>query len=202
MVTIEHRGSMIGVFLDTETNGLNPRKHSIFEIAYKMIDLRDGKEIFSFHTVVKHPKEVFDCSDPSSLEINGFTFDEIQKGIEVSEVNRLIVQSFEKHNIVRKKAVFICQNPSFDRAFFSSIIPIIEQEKMQLPYHWLDLASMYWAISIFLKQEDKFPWKTGISKDQIASSMNLEEEPIPHRAQNGTNHLVQCYEKLVGYPQA
>lgn len=189
---------MIGVFLDTETNGLNPQVHRILEICYRLIDLENGKNLFSFHAICKQPKQVFQKSSSSSLQVNGFTFEQLENGFEEKEIKKLIISSFEKHHIVRKKAVFICQNPSFDRSFFSTIIDVETQEKMQLPYHWLDLASMYWAIS--LQQKTIYPWKTGISKDNIATALGIPKEPSPHRAQNGVDHLIQCYHALVGYP--
>ena len=34
---------MLGIFLDTETNGLNPFVHSVLEIAFKIINLSNGK---------------------------------------------------------------------------------------------------------------------------------------------------------------
>ena len=104
--------------------------------------------------------------------------------------------------MIRKKAVFICQNPSFDRGFFSQLIDPDTQEDLNWPYHWLDLASMYWAISMdkAKKQNCPFPWETGISKDLIASHYNLPAEDKPHRAMNGVDHLLICYEAVVGFP--
>jgi oligoribonuclease len=190
---------MLGVFLDTETNGLDPTKHQILEIAYTVIDLLSGREIVSFHSVIRYSQQVFAKSDPVSLQINGFSFNEIDKGQKKEIVKNLIISSFQKHHVLRKKAVFICQNPSFDRSFFAYIVSPEEQEKMQWPYHWLDLASMYWGIAI---HKEKKPWNTGISKDNIATAIGLDTEPHPHRAENGVKHLIQCYEKLVGYPNS
>ena len=34
---------MLGIFLDSETNGLNAKKHRIIEIAFKIIDVRSGE---------------------------------------------------------------------------------------------------------------------------------------------------------------
>lgn len=188
---------MIGVFLDTETTGLNPKKHRIIEIAYRMVDLLTGEEISAYHTVVKIPKKIFDLANPISLQINGFTYEEIKQGLEEEEVKKLIVSSFDLYKIERKKAVFICQNPSFDRAFFSKLIDTDEQEERMWPYHWLDLASMYWSISL---KSGNYPWKMGVSKDQIAAQMGLPKEPSPHRAKNGVDHLIACYKNLVGFP--
>jgi DNA polymerase III epsilon subunit-like protein len=69
---------MLGIFLDTETNGLNFRKHRILEIAFKIIDLRNGAEITSFQTIIFQPIEVWDASDKISLKVNGIKWETIQ----------------------------------------------------------------------------------------------------------------------------
>lgn len=193
---------MLGVFLDTETNGLNSNVHSILEIAYKIVDLSNGNVKEQFHTIVAQPFEVWEKSDPNSLKINGFCWDEVEKGQSPEYISQTIINSFTNWNIRRKKAVFICQNPSFDRIFFSQLIDPDTQELLSWPYHWLDLASMYWAISMKLAKQDQgpFPWETGFSKDLIASHYHLPREASPHRAMNGVNHLLLCYEAVVGFP--
>ncbi|EKE08172.1 MAG: hypothetical protein ACD_17C00306G0003 [uncultured bacterium] len=73
---------------------------------------------------------------------------------------------------------------------------------MSWPYHWLDLASMYWAIAMkkATQNQGPLPWVTGVSKDQIAAQYRLPEEKKPHRAMNGVEHLLLCYEAIVGFP--
>lgn len=66
--------------------------------------------------------------------------------------------------------------------------------ELGMPYHWLDLASMYWAKVIAKKKQ--IPEELSISKDKIASVLGLPEESIPHRAVNGVNHLMLCYERI------
>ena len=93
------------------------------------------------------------------------------------------------------------QNPSFDRAFFAQIIDPDLQEKLLWPYHWLDLASMYWAKALTKEKTEanKMPWVTGLSKDKIATVYKLPAEGKPHRAMNGVDHLILCYEVIVGF---
>ena len=190
---------MQGIFLDSETNGLNPFIHKIIELAFKIINLATGDEIYTFETIVFQPKEVWDKSKKESLEINGFNYDMVLKGKEEKTVANEIINIFTRQNIQRKKAVFICQNPSFDRIFFSKLIDPVLQEDLNWPYHWLDLASMYWALNI--EKTKNIEFFKGFSKDQIAESLNLPHEEKPHRAINGVNHLILCYENLVGFPK-
>jgi oligoribonuclease len=193
---------MIGVFLDTETNGLNSQVHKILEIAFKIVDLATGEEKENFQSIIAQPIEIWEKSDQESLRINGFHWDEVGRGMSPRQVSQRIIDSFTSQGVRRKKAVFICQNPSFDRVFFSQLIDPDTQELLSWPYHWLDLASMHWALTMEkAKQENgPFPWETGLSKDLIASYYKLPGESKPHRAMNGVNHLLLCYEAVVGFP--
>lgn len=195
---------MLGVFLDTETNGLNFYKHRVLEIAYKIIDLYTGKEVSSFETVLYQSIETWDMSDIQSLGVTGFSYDEIKHGKEETTVKKLILEDFHRCNIRRGKAVFICQNPSFDRVFFAQLVDPETQEAQLLPYHWLDLASMYWAPQMNRAKKDDapYPWESGFSKDLIASIYKLLPEQTPHRAMNGVIHLISCYEAMVGFPHS
>lgn len=193
---------MLGVFLDTEANGLNPKKHKIIEIAYQIIDVYSGELKDSFHSVVATSSEEWQKSDPESLAVNSFKWEEIERGKKAHDVGAEIQTSFAKNRIKRGEAVFICQNPSFDRIFFSQLVDPDLQEKLLWPYHWLDLASMYWteAMKKGALGTGKYPWQTGFSKDKIASVYQLAPEEQPHRAMNGVKHLLLCYETLIGFP--
>ena len=194
---------MLGIFLDSETNGLNAKKHRILEIAFKILDMSSGEVLDQFQSLIKIDVADFEKSDPQSLKINGFNWKEIEDAPSPASIAEQIQASFVRNKIVRGEAVFICQNPSFDRAFFSQLIDSDIQEKLQWPYHWLDLASMYWA-EMMRKAKDgggKFPWETGCSKDKIAAALHLPKEDTPHRAMNGVNHLLLCYRAIVGFPK-
>lgn len=193
---------MLGIFLDTETNGLNPQKHKIIEIAFQIIDLITGICRDRFESIIAITPEDWQKSDLKSLEINGFNWQMICQGLSSQEIAQQIHYCFAKNQIIRGKAVFICQNPSFDRAFFSYLIDPELQEKLLFPYHWLDLASMYWAEAVRKAKMGLalFPWETGCSKDTIANVYSLEGEQHPHRAMNGVAHLLLCYKEVVGFP--
>jgi DNA polymerase III, epsilon subunit and related 3''-5'' exonucleases len=194
---------VIGVFLDTETNGLNPQVHKILEIAFKIVNLSTGEELEEFQSIVAQPIGAWEKSDQESLKINGFSWEELTKGTTPRQVSQQIIDLFSLSGVRRKKAVFICQNPSFDRVFFSQLIDADTQELLSWPYHWLDLASMHWALAMekAKKKQGPFPWETGFSKDLIASYYNLPGESKPHRAMNGVNHLLLCYGAAVGFPK-
>jgi DNA polymerase-3 subunit epsilon/oligoribonuclease len=189
---------MLGIFLDTETNGLNTQKHHIIEIAYKIVDIQTGAIQDTYETTVFASFEEWKKSDPLSLKVNGFSWNTIKEGEKTQVVAEEIKHSFKTCSIQRGDAIFICQNPSFDRAFFTQIIDADVQEQLNWPYHWLDLASMFW-MKCLLEGSPK-PWETGVSKNTIAAIYNLPAEASPHKAMNGVDHLIECYKAIAGFP--
>jgi oligoribonuclease len=194
---------VLGIFLDSETNGLNFQKHRILEIAFQVVDILSGQVKDSFESLVSVSPEEWKRSDPASLRVNGFTWKDVEGGVSPAQVGSQIQDKFAKHGIKRGEAVFICQNPSFDRVFFSQLVDTDVQESLLWPYHWLDLASMYWAKSMKegASGRGNFPWETGYSKDKIAVANSLPKEEQPHRAMNGVKHLLLCYKAVVGFPR-
>ncbi len=191
---------MLGIFLDLETTGLDPTKHRVIEVAFQVFDLATGECRARFQDFVRQSKEVWDLSDPVSLEVNGFTWDEVQQGKSEQEVASEVKSLFADLEVERGRAVFICQNPAFDRAFFAQLIDIYTQEELRWPYHWLDFASMYWALKMTACQADGLSWpeRLILSKDSIAEEFGLDKEQRPHRAMNGVEHLLLCYRTVVG----
>lgn len=190
---------MLGIFLDLETTGLDPNSHRPIDLAFKVLDLESGELKGAFQSLVTLSKEAWTRADPVSIEINGYSFEEVQKGKEAEELAEEIVLLMQELGVVRRKAVFICQNPAFDRAFFTQIIPVYRQEELNWPYHWLDLASMYWTrvYDHLLKEGKAVPESVNLSKNAIATHYGIPPEGKPHRAINGVDHLIQCYRAVL-----
>lgn len=182
---------MLLIFLDTETTGLDPLAHRMIEIAFQIIDSSTNKTLITYETIVQQPQEVIDNADPQSLMVNGFDQELILQGKPEPTVAEEIRQIFDSVQLSKKGGVFICQNPSFDRPFFGQLISVKEAQEKKWPYHWLDLASMYWTTHFTeISQESE------ISKNSIANALGIEKEKEPHRAINGVTHLLACYQKL------
>lgn len=194
---------MLGIFLDQETTGLDSYRHRLLEIAIKIVSLRNGEVITSFESVVGQSEKVWDQRDMASTAINGFSWQEVVEGNMEAEIRDQIISLFQSIPIQRGKAVFICQNPSFDRAFFSHLIDTYTQEKLNWPYHWLDFASMYWALEVKKTENvgQSLPDQISLSKDSIAHGLSLPREEKPHRAMRGVEHLLLCYKNVVGFPE-
>lgn len=187
---------MLGIFIDIEATGLDPYRHRCLEVAIELYDLTSMEKIATYEQIVHQSKKVWSQSDPESLLVNGFTWEQCCKGKEESLVANEIRTFLSQNGINRKKSVFIAQNSSFDRAFLGQLIPPYEQEKLNWPYHWLDLASMYWG-----KNSQKYLNKKSLivplSKNAIAKEFSIPPEESPHRAINGVDHLVTCYRHVM-----
>lgn len=186
---------MKAIFLDIETTGLDPLQHKPIDIALKILNISSGEIIDEYQSLIWLDRTAWESHDPLSMDINGYSYSDIIKGKKTSLVSKEIQELFQKNEIQRGKAIFICQNPAFDRAFFIHIISVYTQERLQWPYHWLDLASMYWAL---LSQRQMihqlpFPEEINLSKNAIAQLYNIPEEARPHRAMQGVDHLIACY---------
>lgn len=190
---------MLGIFLDIETTGLNSSRHSPIDIAIKIIDLSDYNELGSYQNIIRLSSESWDKCDPMSLEINGFTWEKTQRGKEPDAVGKEIISLFTTLGIQRGSSVFICQNPAFDRGFFNQLVDVYVQELLNWPYHWLDLASMFWAMKVVkCKASGKqLPEKISLSKNEIAKAYGIPPEVTPHQAMGGVDHLIQCYRAVL-----
>lgn len=191
---------MRAIFLDIETTGLDASKHRPIDIGLKIVHVNSGCYTASYQSILKIAPEAWALRDPVSIDINGFTWEQICTGKEVSNVGKEIITLFTEQGIQRGQAVFICQNPAFDRGFFNQIIDVYTQERLNWPYHWLDLASMFWALLVQKSKQENipFPEQIVISKNEIAKKYNLPPEAEPHRAIKGVEHLIQCYEAVLG----
>lgn len=195
--------TMQAIFLDIETTGLDIFSHRILEIAFKIVEVGSGGEKLTYRTIVKQPQEIWQKRDRSSIEINGLTWEQIQLGKEEEAVRAEIIEIFTSFGVKRGKTIYVCQNPAFDRAFFAQLISVSTQEKNQWPYHWLDFASMHWALQVkhYRDHNLPFPSELNLSKNAIAASYQLPLEPTPHSALNGVNHLLLCYRTVVGFEE-
>ena len=58
---------VLGIFLDSETNGLNILKHKMIEIAFKILDISTGDTVDAFHSVIAITSEDWEKSDPGEF---------------------------------------------------------------------------------------------------------------------------------------
>lgn len=190
---------MLAIFLDIETTGLDSSKHSVIDIGFKVVNITTGELIHVYSSIVKPLPSGWENRDPISMEVNGYTFERVSQGRDPEVVGKEIIQLLTSLRIERGKAVFICQNPAFDRGFFKQLVDVYTQERLNWPYHWLDLASMYWVVVAqkMTMQGLPFPEQMSLSKNDIAREYNLPSEHEPHQALNGVDHLILCYQAVL-----
>lgn len=188
---------MKAIFLDIETDGLDPDMHVALEIGVSIYDLHKMTCITEYSSLIRcsERQRVFD-SDPEALKINGITYEELKEAKEASVVCGDLTELFLTHELDKTNSVFICQNPSFDRGFFPQIMPVDTQHELELPYHWLDLASMFWSRIVDTNRDHIMETPIPLSKDSIATYLGIPKEEKPHRALNGVRHLISCYRQL------
>lgn len=191
--------SVHGIFIDIETTGLDFTQHRAIEIACKSVDLFEGTVRGAYHSIIQQPEKVWAQADLISLGVNGFKWEDLFQGKPENQVAEELTHCFAEWGVRRGDAVFIAQNPTFDRVFFAQLIPVYKQDQLQWPYHWLDFASMYWALQVHGAVHGKHLSEINLSKDTIAKQYGLDAEPHPHRAMNGVDHLIRCYAQVVGW---
>lgn len=88
------------IFLDTETTGLDPRRHEVWEIAYAV---GDGPIL---HGIVRHS---FTNPDPLALKLNGY----LDRAVDAK-----IDPMFERDlRLALEGSTVVGANPAFDTAF-------------------------------------------------------------------------------------
>lgn len=188
---------MKAIFLDIETDGLDPDMHQALEVGVSIYDLHTMTCLIEYSSFLRCSERHWAFgSDPRALAINGITFEYVKDAKEASDVCSDLAELFLAHEIDKTNSVFICQNPSFDRGFFPQIMPVETQHELELPYHWLDLASMFWSRIVDTNRDHVMKSSIPFSKDAIAEYLGIPKEEKPHRAINGVRHLISCYRAL------
>lgn len=185
---------MKAIFLDIETTGCDFFKHVPIEIAIVIVDYNANKNKSVFCSSISCSANDWENADSRSLKYVGVNPECVWLGQTIENVSKEIEFFLLRNDISKDNSFFICQNPSFDRNFFHRILTQERMTILNLPYHWLDLASMYW-----IKYQSKNSYKPTInlSKDTIAKKFKIPPEKKPHRALNGVEHLIKCYEALL-----
>ena len=102
---------MLAVFLDTETSGLDPFAHDVFEIAMKIIDLQTGKRLGTFSSIISHDESIFNKADANSLRVNGFTYDLLQEGKPMQRIKEEVLRFFSDFSNQKRQGCFYLPKP-------------------------------------------------------------------------------------------
>lgn len=182
---------MRGIFVDVETTGRDASKHVPLDICVAVVDMTSCYNIAQYHSCITCSADDWLHSEPKALLVNGFDESALVQVKSIEKVSDELLDFLINLKLTRYNSFFMCQNPTFDKPFFDKIITLENQQKYDMPYHWLDLASMYWIVSCGINIGD-----INLSKDAIARNLGLPIEEMPHSATNGVHHLIECYKVL------
>ena len=182
---------MRGIFVDLETTGRDASKHVVLDICVAVVDMTSCDNIAQYHSCITCSADDWLRSEPKALQVNGFDESALIQGKSIERVSYELLGFLVNLQLTRYNSFFMCQNPTFDKPFFDKIITLENQENYDMPYHWLDLASMYWIVKGVGNIGD-----INLSKDAIARNIGRPIEEMPHRATNGVRHLIECYKVL------
>lgn len=175
-----------------ETTGLDPAKDVPLEMAIVILNADDLSQIYSVEYLIKQNDAVLDKLGDIGTKVHGIDRRDLSDAYNPYQVFLAVHDAFTFMKISKENAVFVCQNPSFDRQFFNQIFPEEYRIAEGWPYHWLDLASMFWI-------KEQLPEYMLLSKDNIAWRLGIEAEAKPHKAMQGVKHLIKCYMELAGH---
>lgn len=154
------------VFLDTETTGLDPEKHEVWEIA---LAVNNGpvQEYYVPHSIV--------TADPKALELNGYW----SRTYQGKAGDDLQVRNMLEGNTL------VCANPTFDRM-------MLRKRWGLEPYHYrsIDIESM--ALAVLQYERPKGLKNIAADLRQIGYSI---DEPN-HSAYQDVVVLRDCYKAL------
>lgn len=181
------------VFMDIETTGLDFDIHVALEIAIVIVDYSNNESRSEYVSCITCDAEDWKRSDLEAFRVNGFNPECLWSGKKCHEVGKEVEIFLIENGVVKDKAFFMCQNPSFDRPFFLQLMSQERMRELNMPYHWLDLASMFWIKYVSSFSVDEVH---SLSKDSIARYLDIDPESYPHIAINGVNHLIKCYDEI------
>jgi oligoribonuclease (3'-5' exoribonuclease) len=159
------------IFLDTETTGLDPDLHEIWEIAWAINDEIPVQERILVHSLK--------TADPRALEVNTYLEHHPEGARSEGPMMDLAVRQVLEGNTL------VCANPTFDRMF-------MRKRWGYEPYHYrsIDIESMALGILMY----DRPKGLNDIAKDLQAMGYNIAD-PL-HRAWIDVVTLRECYKAL------
>lgn len=167
---------------DVETTGLDYQLHEIIEIGLIVADQKTLKVLDEWSVKIK-PQKIKTAAEPA-LKVAGYNKLDWLKAVTLKEAMEIYSQK-------TKNAIFVAQNSFFDWAFLSEAFKHTGVED-HIDYHRVDLFTIGWFKSRELHGLKKFTLK------EMCQYFNIEPEPWPHRALNGTHKALEVLRKLKG----
>ena len=165
---------------DVETAGLDFTIQEIIEIGLVLINQKTLKIIDTLDIKVK--PEHIETADEFALKLNGYNEIDWKNAITLEEAMSIYGQK-------TKDAIFCAHNVTFDWSFVSEAFRKTGIGN-KMDHHRVDLFTMIW-----MKFRNSSFGKFNLN--EVAKRLGVPEEPMPHRAINGTMTAYEIYKKLV-----
>ena len=165
---------------DVETTGLDFTIQEIIEIGLVVINQKTLEIIDTLNVKVK--PEHIKTADEFALKLNGYNETDWKDAITLKEAMSLYGEK-------TKDAIFCAHNVTFDWSFISEAFKRTGI-KDKMDHHRIDLFTMIW-MKFRNSSCERF------SLNEAAKRLGVSEEPMPHRAINGTMTAYEIYKKLV-----
>lgn len=165
---------------DVETTGLDPAIQEIVEIGLVLVN-QQTLEIMDTLDVKVQPEHL-ETATEFALKLNGYNPADWQNA---STLQAAIALYSEK----TRDAIFCAHNVTFDWSFILDAFKKTGVKNL-MDYHRVDLFTMAW-MKLRNSGLEKF------NMNEVAKHLGIPEEPIPHRAINGTMTVYEIYKRLV-----
>ncbi|MDO8623992.1 MAG: 3'-5' exonuclease [bacterium] len=165
---------------DVETTGLDPASQEIVEIGLVLLN-QQTLEIVDILDVKVQPEHL-ETATEFALKLNGYNATDWQGALTLQGAMALYGEK-------TKDAIFCAHNVTFDWSFILEAFKKAGVKNL-MDYHRVDLFTMAW-----MKLRN-----SGIEKlnlNEVAKYLGIPEEPMPHRAINGTMTAYEIYKRLV-----
>jgi DNA polymerase-3 subunit epsilon len=175
------------LFLDTETGGVDPFRHSLLQIGMVAYVNGEIKDSMSFYI-----KDETYKIEPEAMKINGLDLETINKiGKPKGLLTAMEVANFLKLNF-KSKPTLVGHNITFDKYFVREFFLSVNLDMDDfISYRLLDTASLARGLKIAKKLHvDK------VSLKELSSYFGIENEK-EHDALSDCVATVKVYEKLI-----
>ena len=165
---------------DVETTGLDEIIQEIIEVGLVLVNQQTFEIIDTLD--VKVWPEHLETATEFALKLNGYNAANWQNALTLQTAMVLYSKK-------TKDAIFCAHNVTFDWSF---ILEAFKKTgvKNSMDYHRVDLFTMAW-MKLRNSGLEKF------NMNEVAKYLGIPEEPIPHRAINGSMTAYEIYKRLV-----
>jgi len=183
--------------VDTETTGLDPKKHDVIQLAILPLgpDMKPNKHYmpFNMHIRPAHPENV----DRKAMSVNKIDLNWImQHGIDCYQAADLLDEWFEKLKLpINKRLMVIGQNYCFDKAFLQEWLGPLSYDHL-FHYHYRDTMVTAFYLNDRAALFGETPPFNSVSLGRLANKLKVENLKA-HDALEDCKMSAECYRLML-----